>query len=73
MSVDRHPSLAGKLPQRQTPAGAERLAALVFVGASLMANRGSQPASHQANIRLQASSHKGKRPLALNGLLPLSL
>jgi len=38
-----------------------------------MANRGSQQASHQANIRLQASSHKGKRPLAVNGLLPLSL
>jgi hypothetical protein len=51
------------------PAGGERFAA--FVGASLLANRGDQRAVPQANIRRQASSHKDKRPLAVNGLLPL--
>jgi hypothetical protein len=55
------------------PAGGERLAPLVLVGASLLANRGDEQASHQANIRLQASSYKYKPPLAVNGLLPLSL
>jgi hypothetical protein len=53
----------------QTPAGTERLSPLV--GASLLANRGDEQASHQANIRWQASSHKDKRPLPVNGFLPL--
>jgi hypothetical protein len=52
-------SLAGQLLQgkSQTPVGALRL---VFVGASLLANRACEWASPQANIRWQASSHRGK-------------
>jgi hypothetical protein len=53
----------------QTSAGSERFTP--FVGASLLANRRDEQASHQANIRWQASSHKFKCPLAVNGLLPL--
>jgi hypothetical protein len=52
-------SLAGQLPQNtsQTPAKALHL---VFVGASLLANRAGKCASPQANIRWQANSHRGQ-------------
>jgi hypothetical protein len=46
-------SLAGKLLQGKKTGFA-------FVGASLLANRFSQRASPQTNIRRQASSYKGK-------------
>jgi hypothetical protein len=51
-------SLAGQLPQGDKPSLAEALH-LVFVGASLLANRANERSSPQANIRWQASSHKG--------------
>jgi hypothetical protein len=51
------------------PAGGERLSSLV--GASLLANRRDEQASHQASICWQASSYKDKCPLAVNGWLPL--
>jgi hypothetical protein len=38
---------------------------LVFVGASLLANRANERASPQANIRWQASSYRGKAILLL--------
>jgi len=52
MPVARHASLAGKLLQ-----GKRR--ALVFVGASLLANRGSPQALPQANNWWHASACKG--------------
>jgi hypothetical protein len=53
-------------PTGEKPGLAEALRLVfVFVGASLLANRANERASPQANIRLQASSYKGKAILSL--------